>query len=67
MTAKEKRKKIDYLLNHGEKTYCQGCGKRIYPYDDMTDVEYVRTKRHTQIFFHTRCLNDVWKRGIVWE
>lgn len=46
------------------KVKCQGCGKEICSDDDLTDVEYVKTKRNSDIFFHTGCMNQVWKHGI---
>ena len=47
------------------KVKCQGCGKEIRSDDGLTDVEYVKTKRGTEIFFHTSCMDKVWKRKIV--
>lgn len=43
---------------------CQGCGKEIKSTDDLSDVEYVKTKRGSEFFFHTACKNKVWQRGI---
>lgn len=47
------------------KVHCQGCGKEIRSDDDLSGVEYVKTKRGTELFFHTECLDSVWKRKIV--
>lgn len=41
---------------------CPGCGKTIYESDDMSEIEYVRTKRRTDVFFHRKCMNKVWTR-----
>ena len=50
------------------KTCCQGCGKIINPEtDDLSDVEYVKTKRGDHWFFHTGCMENVWKRKIAWS
>lgn len=46
------------------KVKCQGCGKEICSDDDLTDVEYVKTKRNSDIFFHTGCMDQVWKHEI---
>lgn len=46
------------------KVRCQGCGNYIYSDGDLADVEHVRTKRGTDLFFHTDCMDDVWKRRI---
>ncbi len=43
---------------------CQGCGERISS-ADAEGVEYVKTKRGTELFFHTRCAGAVWGHGIV--
>ena len=44
---------------------CQGCGKWILEDGEIGEVEYVRTKRGTEFFFHHRCFGGIWKRGIV--
>ena len=46
------------------KVRCQGCGNYIYSDGDLADVEHVRTKRGTDLFFHTSCMDNVWKRRI---
>lgn len=47
------------------KVRCQGCGKEILSDEDMSKVEYVRTKRGSEWFFHTDCADKIWKRRIV--
>ena len=47
------------------KVRCQGCGGVITSADEFGSVEYVRTKRGSQLFFHRGCVNDVWRHGIV--
>lgn len=44
---------------------CQGCGNIIRSSDDLTNVEYVKTKRKTDLFFHKECADQVWKHGII--
>lgn len=44
---------------------CQGCGKKIPSDGILDDVEYVKTKRGTELFFHTGCMKKVWRQGIV--
>lgn len=41
---------------------CQGCGGEIFPDQDLKGVEYVKTKRGTDLFFHAECAEKVWKR-----
>lgn len=43
---------------------CQGCGKELKPEDGKSGVEYVKTKRGSEIFFHTGCMGQVWKSRI---
>ncbi len=47
------------------KVRCQGCGKDIRSDGDLSEVEHVKTKRGTELFFHTGCIGAVWKRKIV--
>lgn len=47
------------------KVKCQGCGEEILSDQDLTNVEYVKTKRGTDFFFHHGCADKVWKHGIV--
>lgn len=43
---------------------CQGCGEKISS-EEAEGVEYVKTKRGTELFFHTRCARVVWSHGVV--
>ncbi len=47
------------------KARCQGCGKDIESDGNLSGVEYVKTKRGTEMFFHRGCMDEVWKKGIV--
>lgn len=45
-----------YRKSHSNKApTCPVCGKDIYSYD-LDEVEYIKTKRGTDIFVHTRCV-----------
>lgn len=44
---------------------CQGCGGDIASDEELTGVEYVKTKRGSEWFFHTSCANKVWRRKIL--
>lgn len=59
MTDKEKQKKIH---SHRDPVVCPGCGKVISEDADLGEVEYVRTKRKTDVFFHRACMDKVWNR-----
>lgn len=60
MTDEAKKKALG---KHQGTVTCPGCGKEIKKTDDMSNIEYVRTKRTTDVFFHTECLNKVWHRN----
>ena len=47
------------------KIRCAGCGKWITLDGDLKDVEISVTKRGTGVFFHTGCMNNVWKTKIA--
>lgn len=40
----------------GRKIKCPVCGKEILE-KDIDKVEYVKTKRHSEIFVHTKCVS----------
>ena len=47
-----------------KKVRCQRCGKYIQSDGCLDNVEYVKTRRGSELFFHTDCLYRVWKHGI---
>ncbi len=47
------------------KVRCQGCGGYIFSDEDLSGVEYVKTKRNSEWFFHRGCRDEVWRRKIV--
>ena len=53
------KKKI--LACHRSPAICPGCRKVIAEEEDMGKIEYVKTKRHTDVFFHTACMEKVWR------
>lgn len=67
ITAINKKWSQEAAEDHQEvrKVYCQGCGIEIQPEDDLSDTQYVKTKRGSEVFFHSGCAGEVWKRGIV--
>ncbi|MFR1761876.1 hypothetical protein [Frisingicoccus sp.] len=48
-----------YNSHFGEYPQCEGCGVKISE-SDVSDVEYVRTKRKTEMFIHKACVSRVW-------
>ena len=46
------------------KVRCEGCKEWIESSDPMEEVDYVKTKRGTDIFFHKRCRDKVWNSRI---
>ena len=53
------KKKI--IASHWGTVVCPGCKKVIAMDEDLSNVEYVKTKRHTDVFFHTECMDKVWR------
>lgn len=51
-----------YYINHF-RVYprCEGCGSEIRE-SDAAEVEYVKTKRKTELFMHKACVNKMWKK-----
>lgn len=47
-----------------KKVRCQGCGEYILSDGSLEGVEYVKTRRGSEWFFHTGCMENVWKRKI---
>lgn len=39
---------------------CEGCHEMIQSDGDLSDVEYVKTKRGSVLFFHGQCLWKIW-------
>lgn len=61
------RKKMDRLIHddsvrpEDEKICCPVCGK-VLKEDRLDDVEYVKTKRGSEVFVHTKCVKN-WGKG----
>lgn len=55
------RAKKKIISRHQSPVICPGCGKEITEDEDLSKVEYVRTKRATDVFFHTACMEKVWR------
>jgi hypothetical protein len=58
------KKKLDN--NSKFKCTCPVCGKEITTDSDFTDIEYVKTKRGTEIFIHQDCVR-AWGGNMVKE
>lgn len=60
------RQKKAAIRREPDGVYCQGCGKKIDLDSELSNSEYVKTKRGSNWFFHTACAGRVWKRKICW-
>lgn len=58
MTDKAKKK---IIASHRDPVVCPGCKKVIAEEEDLSKVEYVKTKRRTVVFFHTECMDKAWR------
>ena len=47
------------------KIRCAGCGEWISLTDKLDDVQISVTKRGTGVFFHTGCMDKIWKSKIA--
>ena len=59
----DKQKKIAMNRQKGV-VRCQGCGEVLSQEGDLSGIEYVKTKRNCEWFFHTECFENVWRRKI---
>ena len=39
---------------------CAGCGEDIWSDQDLSGIQYVKTKRGTDLFIHDECVSRVW-------
>lgn len=62
MTSNEK---LRIMRRQWNPVVCAGCGEVILESDNLDEVEYVRTKRKTDIFFHRACMDKVWRKEKV--
>lgn len=58
------KKRYRAAASYTKPVLCQGCGEELKE-TELRGVEYVKTKRGTDIFFHTECADKVWKSKIV--
>lgn len=57
LRKKKERLELEWGNNdEDKKVKCPVCGKEIKE-DGLNDVEYVKTKRGTEIFIHTKCVS----------
>lgn len=62
LSKAEKKSKIEkWVENHKTSVICLGCNEVIREDEDLEGVEYVKTKRKTEIFFHRECYRKVWR------
>lgn len=59
--AKKKSMIEKWVENHKTPVICPGCNEVIREDEDLESVEYVKTKRKTEIFFHRECYRKVWR------
>lgn len=65
ITLSEKKKKSmigKWVEKHKAPVICPGCDEAIREDDDLETIEYIKTKRGTEIFLHHGCLEEVWRR-----
>lgn len=55
ITSKSQLTKLANLTGDNKK--CPICGRMMYT-RDADELEYIKTKRHTEIFIHTKCIKN---------
>lgn len=61
-TMKKRAAKEGHSPGKVEEPHCPICGKEIYP-SAAPDVEYILTKRGTEILAHTKCIRKEGRHG----
>ena len=46
---------------HKECAICPGCKEYIRENDELENIEYIKTKRGTEIFLHRGCFEKIWR------
>lgn len=65
--AKKKNMIEKWVKKHKALVSCPGCNEAIREDDDLETIEYIKTRRGTEIFLHRGCVGKVWKgRGRQW-
>lgn len=63
LSEKKKKSMIEkWVKKHKAPVICPGCDEVIREDDDLEIIEYIKTKRGTEIFLHRGCLEKVWNR-----
>lgn len=62
LTDKKKKSLLEkYKERHGGCAICPGCKEYIRGSDELADVEYIKTKRGTEVFLNRGCFEKVWR------
>ena len=62
LTDKKKKSLLEkYRNRYGKCATCPGCEEYIRENDELENIEYIKTKRGTEIFLHRGCLEKVWR------
>ena len=63
LSEKKKKSMIEKMVEkHKAPVICPGCDEAIREDDDLETIEYIKTKRGTEIFLHHGCVEKVWRR-----
>ena len=62
LTDKKKKSLLEkYKERHRGCAICPGCKEYIRGSDELADVEYIKTKRGTEVFLHRGSFEKVWR------
>ena len=61
LTDKKKKSLLEkYKERHRGCAICRGCKEYIRGSDELADVDYIKTKRGTEVFLLRGCFEKVW-------
>ena len=61
MNQTELQRLVERKTKSGRKIFCSGCGKEIREDENLTSLQYVKTRRGNEIFFHGRCMKKLFR------
>ena len=59
MNQTELQRLIEKKSKSGRKIFCSGCGKEVREDENLTSLQYVKTGRGNEFFFHGRCIKGL--------
>ena len=61
MTEQDLQRLIERKTKSGRKIFCSGCGKEVREDENLISLQYVKTMRGNEFFFHGRCMKKLFR------